>query len=92
MIIINLYKVIWGYVKYTIKWIRHLIKTYRQAIKSKISGSIWAGSFSAWVTSFGIGTVNTTFHHENGILACLLFGLYLSYARILKNIIAFKNR
>ena len=65
-------------------WIRHLIKTYRQAIKSKISGSIWAGSFSAWVTTFGIGTVNTTFHHEHGILACLLFGLYLSYARFLK--------
>lgn len=62
-------------------WIRHLIKTYRKAIKSRISGSLWVGSFSAWVKTFGIGTVNTTFHHEHGILACLLFGLYLSYAR-----------
>ncbi len=65
-------------------WIRHLIKTYRQAIKSKISGTLWVGSFSAWITTFGIGTVNTTFHHEHGILACLLFGLYLSYTKFLK--------
>jgi O-antigen ligase len=63
-------------------WIGHLIKTYRHAIKSNISSNLWVGSFSAWVTTFGIGTVNTTFHHEHAILACLFFGLYLSYTRI----------
>jgi O-antigen ligase len=63
-------------------WIGSLIKTYRQALKSNISSNLWVGSFSAWVATFGIGTVNTTFHHEHAILACLFFGLYLSYARI----------
>jgi O-antigen ligase len=63
-------------------WIGQLIKTYRQALKSNISSTLWVGSFSAWVATFGIGTVNTTFHHEHAILACLFIGLYLSYARI----------
>jgi hypothetical protein len=63
-------------------WISSLIKTYRQALKSNISSNLWVGSFGAWVATFGIGTVNTTFHHEHAILACLFFGLYLSYARI----------
>ena len=63
-------------------WIGSLIKTYRQALKSNISSNLWVGSFSAWVATFGIGAVNTTFHHEHAILACLFFGLYLSYARI----------
>jgi hypothetical protein len=30
---------------------------------------------------YGIGFVNTTFHHEHAILACLFLGLYLSYTR-----------
>jgi len=46
---------------------------------------LWAGSFSAWIVTFGIGSVNSTLHHENGILACVLLGLHLSYLHNLKN-------
>jgi O-antigen ligase len=62
-------------------WFRHLIKTYYWAIKSQESIRLWSGSLSAWITIFGIGFVNTTFHHEHAILACLFLGIYLSYTR-----------
>jgi O-antigen ligase len=62
-------------------WFRHIIKTYTWAVKSQESIQIWSGSLSAWVATFGIGVVNTTFHHEHAILACLFLGIYLSYTR-----------
>ena len=62
-----------------IAWIRQLIKTLDLAKKSSEAMYLWAGSFSAWITTFVIGLVNTTFHHEHAILACLFLGLYLSY-------------
>ncbi len=63
-------------------WIRQLIKSYDWTIQSKESTYLWGGSLSAWVATFGIGFVNTTFHHEHAILACLLLGVYLSYTRL----------
>ncbi len=60
-------------------WLYDLIKTFKWSKKSSTSYMLWAGSFSAWIATFGIGLVNTTFHHEHGILACLFLGLYISY-------------
>ncbi len=62
-------------------WFRHIVKTYTWALKSQDSIRLWSGSLSAWVATFGIGLVNTTFHHEHAILACLFLGIYLSYTR-----------
>jgi O-antigen ligase len=67
---------------FMIAWIRHLIKTFHWAKKSNNSSYLWGGSLSAWVATFGIGFVNTTFHHEHAILACLFLGIYLSYFRL----------
>jgi len=67
---------------FMIAWIRQLIKTFHWAKKSKDTSYLWGGSFSAWVATFGIGFVNTTFHHEHAILACLFLGIYLSYVRL----------
>ncbi len=39
---------------------------------------LWGASASAWVVTTGAGTLNTTLHHEHGILAALLLGLWLS--------------
>ena len=39
---------------------------------------IWGGAASAWIVTCGVGLVNTTLHHEHGILAALLLGLWLS--------------
>ncbi|QDD13390.1 O-antigen ligase family protein [Candidatus Methylopumilus rimovensis] len=60
-------------------WMQSLIESYGQAKLSSQSAYLWMGSMSAWLATFGIGFVNTTFHHEHGILACLFLGLHLSY-------------
>lgn len=67
---------------FMVAWIRHLIKTFQWAKKSIGRTYLWGGSLSAWVATFGIGFVNTTFHHEHAILACLFLGIYLSYTRL----------
>jgi len=67
---------------FMVAWIRHLIKTFQWAKKSIERTYLWGGSLSAWVATFGIGFVNTTFHHEHAILACLFLGIYLSYTRL----------
>ena len=41
----------------------------------------WGGALSAWIVTAGVGTVNTTLHHEHGLLAALLLGLWLSTLR-----------
>ena len=63
-------------------WITHLIRTFNWAKKTSQASYLWAGSLSAFITTYVIGLVNTTFHHEHGILACLFLGLYLSYTRV----------
>ncbi|MBC7755954.1 MAG: O-antigen ligase family protein [Bdellovibrio sp.] len=62
-------------------WLRQLVKTFALTRSDATAAYLWAGSFSAWLVTFGVGTVNTTLHHEHGILAFLFLGLYLSYAR-----------
>ena len=60
-------------------WIYYLIAKFKNISKDSQGRYLWAGSFSAWLATFGIGFVNTTFHHEHGILACILLGLFVSY-------------
>ena len=66
---------------FMLAWFRQLIKTFKLTKLSPQASYLWAGSMSAWFATFGIGFVNTTFHHEHGILACLFLGLYLSYIK-----------
>jgi O-antigen ligase len=72
---------------FMLAWIASLIKTFGRLRRSTEETLLWAGSFSAWVATFGIGLVNTTFHHEHAILACLFLGLYVSYKSTLKRIL-----
>jgi O-antigen ligase len=39
---------------------------------------LWGGAVVAWMVTVGVGLVNTTLHHEHGILAALLLGMWLS--------------
>ena len=64
---------------FILMWLQSLTKSYSQAKLDNQSAYLWMGSMSAWLATFGIGFVNTTFHHEHGILACLFLGLHLSY-------------
>ena len=38
---------------------------------------LWGAAASAWIVTVTVGIVNTTFHHEHGLLAALLLGLWL---------------
>ena len=41
----------------------------------------WGAAASAWIVSTGVGLVNTTLHHEHGMLAAILLGIWLSRLR-----------
>jgi O-antigen ligase len=71
---------------FMLAWMTSLIKTFGRARTSGEESFLWAGSFGAWVATFGIGLVNTTFHHEHAILACLFLGLYISYKSVFKKV------
>lgn len=43
----------------------------------------WGASLSALIVTAGIGLVNTTLHHEHGILACLCLGLWLNRVKVI---------
>jgi O-antigen ligase len=38
----------------------------------------WGGAAGAWIVTAGVGVVNTTLHHEHGLLAAILLALWLS--------------
>jgi O-antigen ligase len=62
-------------------WLITLINSYKEFNEdSKVMLFVF-GSFSAWTTIFGIGLVNTTFHHENALLALFFLSLHLNYLR-----------
>lgn len=42
---------------------------------------LWGAALSAWLVTVGVGFVNTTLHHEHGILAALLLALWLAWLR-----------
>ncbi len=58
-------------------WGIHLIKTY-QPYKRQGQLMIWGIALSAYTIVIGIGTVNTTIHHEHGLLTALCLGIFLA--------------
>ncbi len=62
-------------------WLITLIKSYKKYNQDSKAMLFIMGSFSAWITIFGIGFVNTTFHHENALLALFFLSLHLNYLR-----------
>jgi len=62
-------------------WLETLIKSYHKLKNSTQGSYIWGASLSAWIVTFGVGLVNSTFHHEHAILALLFLGLHLGYLK-----------
>jgi len=44
----------------------------------------WGAAAAAWIVTTGVGFVNTTLHHEHGMLAAFLLGVWLSRLRFTK--------
>jgi O-antigen ligase len=69
------------FLNFMIIWIITLIKSYKKFNQDSKNILFVMGSFSAWISISGIGFVNTTFHHENALLALFFLGLHLSILR-----------
>ena len=69
------------FLSFMLTWLITLIKSYKKFNQDSEAMLFIMGSFSAWSTIFGIGFVNTTFHHENALLALFFLGLHLNYLR-----------
>jgi O-antigen ligase len=59
-------------------WAVQLARGRPRAQDSDLDWLLWGGALSAWMISVTVGLVNTTLHHEHGILATLLLGLWLT--------------
>lgn len=65
-------------------WGIQLLRSY-QAYKTNHQLIIWGSSLSAYIVALGIGTVNTTIHHEHGLLTALCLGIFLAASRLINN-------
>jgi O-antigen ligase len=59
-------------------WGIQLIRTY-QFCKNQGQLLIWGSSLSTYIVVTGIGAVNTTIHHEHGLLTALCLGIFLAF-------------
>lgn len=59
-------------------WLAALIRRRPRAREGDLAWLAWGGAASAWFVTVAVGMVNTTLHHEHGLLAALLLGLWLS--------------
>jgi O-antigen ligase len=69
------------FLSFMLIWLITLIKSYKKFNQDSKVMLFIMGSFSAWMSIFVIGLVNTTFHHENALLALFFLGLHLNYLR-----------
>lgn len=59
-------------------WLAQLLWRRPRASDDDGAWLAWGASASAWFVTVGVGVVNTTLHHEHGLLAAILLGLWLS--------------
>jgi O-antigen ligase len=64
-----------------VAWLAALVRHRPRREDSDFAWLAWGGATSAWLVTAGVGMVNTTFHHEHGLLAALLLALWLSTLR-----------
>jgi O-antigen ligase len=50
-----------------------------QARDPALDWALFGAALAAWLTTVIVGSVNTTLHHEHGILGALLLGIWLSH-------------
>jgi O-antigen ligase len=70
-------------INFILYWLFKLIKTYPMKKRSEGYSLFWMSSLSSWISVFGIGFVNTTFHHETALLAFVFLSLQLGYLKLI---------
>ncbi len=63
-------------------WFYWLLRYLPGAHDENMAWMLWGGSFSAWLVTVGVGTVNTTLHHEHAILSMVVLGAWLAYLKL----------
>jgi O-antigen ligase len=61
-----------------IAWLVCLVRYRPRGADPDDDWLLWGCSASAWFVTTAVGLVNTTLHHEHGMLAVILLGLWLS--------------
>ena len=64
-----------------IAWLVALVRWRPAAEDAEIEWLLWGAAATAWIVTCVAGTVNTTLHHEHGLLVALLLGLWLAQRR-----------
>jgi len=59
-------------------WLIALVRRRPAADAAEDDWLWWGAAAGAWMITTGVGLVNTTLHHEHGILAAMFLGLWLS--------------
>jgi O-antigen ligase len=65
-----------------IAWAAFLVRYRPRRGHADAEWLLWGSALGAWVISAVAGLANTTLHHEHGMLAALLLGLWLSRLRM----------
>ncbi len=60
-------------------WFYWLLRYLPRRDDEEMAWALWGGNLAAWLVTVGVGTVNTTLHHEHAILSVLILGMWLSY-------------
>ena len=60
-----------------VAWARSLLAFLPGASSPPVVWAVFGGAFAGWFVTVTAGIVNTSLHHEHGILAALLLGLWL---------------
>lgn len=60
-------------------WLYSLLRYMPSARDDDMGWALWGGSVGAWLVAVGVGTVNTTLHHEHAILSMLILGMWLAH-------------
>lgn len=63
-------------------WGISLLRAWPRHTDPPLHWMLWGGAASALTTTVAIGAVNTTLHHEHGLLAMLLLGAWLGSAQL----------
>jgi O-antigen ligase len=62
-----------------VAWGVALGRSVPRAQDPPLDWALFGAALAAWLTTVVVGFVNTTLHHEHGILVALLFGIWLSH-------------
>ena len=66
---------------FCVAWMASLLRGRPAVADPPLKWFVWSGAASGLVVTLGLGLFNTTLHDEHGLLALMLFGIWLGYVR-----------